>query len=185
MRLPSIEGLAPASAGRRGVGLCLSSVVLTPSGSNRPTTFRTSTPAIRASAPHARAHQGVLRRHGAHAAACANSLAGRGWLWSVTHEGRRQDAAPIRKETQAMPPKQRPRTGHGHLRKREATGCSSSPRWLSARRVLPHFGHRRTSASAPCGGSPAPLRAPAPRAGRRLFWAASLAPPTTKQEEQQ
>ncbi len=37
----------------------------------------------------------------------------------------------------------------------------------------------------PYGGFPSPLRASAPRAGRRLFWAASLAPTTTKQEEQQ
>ena len=157
MRFPSIERLAPASAGGHAMGLCLSSVVLTPSGSNRPTTFRTWTlgyprePSTRARAP------GSLRRQGARAAACGNSLAGRGWLWSVTHEGRRQDAAAIRKETQAMPPKQRPRTAHGHFRKHEATGCSSSPRWLSARRVLPHFGHRRTSASAPCRGLPCAL----------------------------
>src|ERR1017187_9413230 len=156
MSLPSIERLAPASAGGRTVVLCLSSGVLTPSGSNRPTSFSTSTQ-LSAQALLTRAHQGVLRRHGARAAAYANSLAGRGWLWSVTHEGRRQDAAGIRKETQAMPPKQRPGTRHGHFRKREATDCSSSPRWLSARRVLPHFGHRRTSASAPCRGLPCAL----------------------------
>src|ERR1017187_1447257 len=184
MSLPSIERLAPASAGGRTVVLCLSSGVLTPSGSNRPTTFSTSTQ-LSAQALLTRAHQGVLRRHGARAAAYANSLAGRGWLWSVTHEGRRQDAAPIRKETQAMPPKQRPGTGYGHFRKREATGCSSSPRWLSARRVLPILDTAGLALRPPVGGSPTPLRAPAPRAGRRLFWAASLAPPTTKQEEQQ
>src|SRR6202453_5170643 len=43
MRFPSIERLAPASAGGHAVGLCLSSVVLTPSGSKPPTTFRTWT----------------------------------------------------------------------------------------------------------------------------------------------
>jgi hypothetical protein len=46
------------------------------------------------------------------------------------------------------------RTGRAQLREGEPTRCSRGPRWLSARRVLPHFGHRRTSASAPLRGLP-------------------------------
>jgi hypothetical protein len=53
-----------------------------------------------------------------------------------------------------MPLKLRSRTGHAQLEGDEATRCSSEPRRLSARRVLPHFGHRRTSASAPSRGLP-------------------------------
>ena len=49
--------------------------------------------------------------------------------------------------------RQRERTSQGQVRAVALTGCSSSPRWLSARRVLPHFGHRRTSASAPLRGA--------------------------------
>jgi hypothetical protein len=49
---------------------------------------------------------------------------------------------------------QRSSTDHTQLRKGEPTSCSSRPRWLSARRVLPKFGHRRTSASAPSRGLP-------------------------------
>lgn len=49
-----------------------------------------------------------------------------------------------------------PRCGMGRtqLQEGEPTRCSPCPRWLSARRVLPHFGHRRTSASAPSRGLP-------------------------------
>ena len=53
-----------------------------------------------------------------------------------------------------MPLRQRSSTDHAPAAKGEQTRCSSSPRWLSARRVLPHFGHRRTSASAPLRGLP-------------------------------
>ena len=185
MRTPSLEKPAGARAGRHAMVLYLSSLVLTTSGSDRPTTFRVSTLSYTRGAPQPRTRTSEAPSPRRPCGCLRNSLAAAGWWWSVTHEGRRQDAAGIGKERQTMPLRRRPRTDHGQFREGEPTGCSSSPRWLSARRVLPHFGHRRTSASAPLRGLPCALRAPAPRAGRRLFWAASLAPTTTKQEEQQ
>jgi hypothetical protein len=51
--------------------------------------FQDLDPRLSARALLTRAHTNASPPPGHHAAACANSLAGRGWLWSVTHEGRR------------------------------------------------------------------------------------------------
>ena len=186
MPLPSIEGLAPASAGGRAVGLCLSSVLLTPSGSNRPTTFRTSTlsyprePSTRAmrtkESPSPRRPCGRLRK-----------FVGRSGLVVVSNPRR--------------PPTGRGRDTQGDTGDAAQTAAENGSRSLqrSVRRLAVQAvpaGCRRVvscpildtaglALRPPVGGFPAPLRAPAPRAGRRLFWAASLAPPTTKQEDQQ
>lgn len=53
-----------------------------------------------------------------------------------------------------MPLSLRSSTGHTQRREEKPTRCSRSLRRLSARRVLPNFGHRRTGASAPSRGLP-------------------------------
>src|SRR6202142_4655976 len=123
MRIPSIERLGLASAGGRPIGLCLSSGVLTPSGSDRPTTFRTSGLSYPREPSTRQRGSDPLSPWRPARAVCANSLAGHGSLWSVTHEGRRQEAARPRRETRAVPLKQRPRADHGHLKEGEVKGC--------------------------------------------------------------
>src|SRR6202522_1837031 len=170
----SLDGRAAHRGALRAVIRCWSLLLLTSTGPHRPTTSSPSTAATRSARPLlACGTAGAAQTRWPLARACGQ----------YPRKAAATDAAGIRRRD--MPFQQRSRTGHAQLERDEPTRCSSSPRWLSARRVLPHFGHRRTSASAPLRGLPCALRASAPRAGRRLFWAASLAPPTTKQEEQQ
>jgi hypothetical protein len=184
MWFPSLARPVVPGASGRAVVLCRSSVVLTPSGSDRPTTFRLSTHNDTRERSTGGRAPSSLRRHGPRAAACANSLAAAGWWGSVTQ--------------------QRPPTGRGHDRQGDTDNALNSGRervTVTSEKVNPlaiqavPVGCRRVvscpildtaglALRPPVGGFPAPIRAQAPRAGRRLFWAASLAPPTTKQEEQ-